>query len=147
MKYFSCLFYYQIRFWNIKISKRSKIDSNTKAKFFYKTNIRFIFIWHLGLFLLPKMLSYWPNFWQTNPLFFRYRQQTISSANMQDNCFILLKSKTRQVTIKDFLFVYCTISRGNFTMFCGILVRKHCFRIIMLMQHLGRLLDTRTSAK
>jgi hypothetical protein len=39
---FSCLFYYLFRLWNTKISNRSKIYSNTKAKFSSITNIRFI---------------------------------------------------------------------------------------------------------
>ena len=65
-----------------------KFAQMRKWKFLCKTNIRFIFSWHLGLFLFPKMLNYWPNFWQSHPQFFRYRQQTIP-------------------------WIYCTISRGN----------------------------------
>ena len=86
-----------------------------KWKFLCKTNIRFIFSWHLGLFLFPKMLNYWSNLWQTHPQFFRYRQQTIPFAINTRQLFCLTEIQNTSADNKiNFYFVYCTIYRGNF---------------------------------
>jgi hypothetical protein len=146
MKYFPYLLYYTciIRFWNIKISNRSKMCTNTTAKFSFKTNVRFICSWHLGLFQFPKILNYWNNFLQKHPKFFPV--QTAHDSFCQHHRRIVFYLTEFHNTSGDierrFRLYIAQFLAVTLKMFYGILVRKRYFRIILLMQHLGRLLAT-----